>query len=143
MYSMVPFSRRDNSIFRFMDDIENGFFNNNISGVGQFRTDIKEQDGNYLLEAELPGFDKKDIHVEVDGDMLTISASHEEKNDEKDKEGNYIRRERRYGSFSRSFNANGIDLDKITADYKDGVLSLTMPKAAETKPEIRKIEIGG
>ena len=143
MYSLVPFNRREGNIFRYMDDIERSFFNNNISGKGQFRTDISEKDGEYLLEAELPGFDKNDINVEVDGDTLTISATHSEENSEKDKDGNYVRRERRFGSFSRSFNVEGIDTAKIKADYKNGVLSLNLPKAEEIKPETKKIAIGG
>ncbi|MGD9560420.1 MAG: Hsp20/alpha crystallin family protein [Oscillospiraceae bacterium] len=141
MYSLVPFSKRDGNIFRYMDDIERSFFGN-ISGTDQFRCDISEKDGIYLLEAELPGFDKKDIHVDVDDDVITISASHNEESEKKDKDGNYIRRERRYGSFSRSFNAEGVDVDKVKAHYKNGVLSLSMPKAKETVPETRKIEIG-
>ncbi len=143
MYNLIPFSRREGNIFRYMDDIERSFFNNNISGKGQFRCDISEKDGQYLLEAELPGFDKKDISVEVDGDMLTISASHSEEREEKDRQGNYVRRERRFGSFARSFSVEGIDTANIKADYQNGVLSLNLPKAAEVKPETQKITIGG
>lgn len=142
MYSLVPFTRRDSSIFSYLDDMERSFFGS-INGKAQFRCDITEKDGEYLLEAELPGFDKKDISVSVDGELLTISATHSEENDEKDKDGNYVRRERRYGSFSRSFNADGLDTEHIKADYKNGILSLVMPKAKETQPEVKKIEIGG
>ncbi|MDL2327039.1 Hsp20/alpha crystallin family protein [Ruminococcaceae bacterium OttesenSCG-928-A11] len=140
MYSMIPLQRRGGSIFSYMDDIERSFFSN-ISGKDQFRCDISEKDGGYQLQAELPGFDKNDIHVEVDGELLTISATHNEENSEKDENGSYIRRERRYGSFSRSFNAEGIDVDKIQANYKNGVLTLDLPKAKEEVKESRRIEI--
>lgn len=143
MYSLIPFSRREGNIFRYMDDIERSFFNNSISGKDQFRTDISETDSGYLLEAELPGFDRNDISVDVDGDMLTISATHNEESDEKDDQGNYIRRERRYGSFARSFNAEGIDVENIKADYENGVLRLELPKAKLETPQTRKIAIGG
>ena len=143
MYSLIPLSRREDNIFRYMDDIERSFFNNTISGKDQFRTDISETDKGYLLEAELPGFDRNDINVQVDGDMLTISATHNEESGEKDPEGNYIRRERRYGSFSRSFSAEGIDVENISAKYENGVLSLELPKVHEEAPQSRKIAIGG
>ena len=142
MYSLVPFARQGANIFGYLDDIERSFFNNNISGKGQFRCDISEKDGNYLLEAELPGFEKKDIHVDVDGETLTISAAHNEEKTEKDKDGNYVRRERRFGSFSRSFSTEGIDVEHIKADYKNGVLNLSLPKAKELPPKTRSIEIG-
>ena len=125
MYSMIPY--RNSSLFSFMDDLERGF-SNSINGKNNFRCDISEKGDQYMLEAELPGFDKKDIGIELDGDMLTISATHEETNDEKDKAGNYVRRERRYGSFSRSFDIEGIDTQQIKADYKNGILELTLPK---------------
>lgn len=142
MYGMIPFNRRETNLFRFMDDIERNLFNPSISGKDQFRCDISEKDNAYLLSAELPGFDRKDIHVEVDGGMLTISASHNEEHEEKDEAGNFIRRERRYGSFSRSFNAEGIDVDGIKANYENGVLTLDLPKARVAEKQARSIEIG-
>ena len=142
MYTMVPFGRRDANLFGFLDDIEKSMFAP-VNGKGQFRCDISEKDGEYLLEADLPGFNKEDINVEVNGEMLTISATHNEEKSEKDDDGNYIRRERRFGSFSRSFSTEGIDVENIKADYQNGVLKLDMPKAREMKPEVKKIAIGG
>ncbi len=142
MYSLIPFTRREANIFRYMDDIERSFFNNSLSGTAQFRCDISQKDGGYQLEAELPGFEKDDINISVDGDLLTISASNESEESEKDKDGNYVRRERRFGSFSRSFSVDGIDVDAIKADYKSGVLTLDLPKAKASEPETRKIAIG-
>ena len=74
--------------------------------------------------------------------MLTISAKHEEKQDEKDeKSGKYVRRERRYGSYQRSFNLNGVDAKNIQGAYENGVLKLTLPKEQPTVPETHRIEI--
>lgn len=143
MYGIIPGGRREASIFSLLDDIERSFFSPSIQGNAQFRCDISEKDGGYLLEAELPGFDKEDINIDVNDSMLTISATHKEEKDEKDKDGNYIRRERRIGSFSRSFSVDGIDVDSIRADYKNGVLSLALPKAKVVEPEPKKITIGG
>ncbi|MDL2254244.1 Hsp20/alpha crystallin family protein [Ruminococcaceae bacterium OttesenSCG-928-I18] len=144
MLNLIPYTKREANLFSFMDDLERSFFNNAVSGKDQFRCDISEKDGNYKLEAELPGFDKKDIHVELNGDMLTINAEHKSEEEKKDENGRYVRRERRYGSFSRSFDVSGIDVDHIKADYKNGVLELDLPaiKLEEKAPEVRKIEIG-
>lgn len=143
MFSMIPYRKREANLFGFMDDLERSLYSN-VSGDARFRVDISEKDDNYLLEAELPGFDKDDINVQLDGDTLSVSANHESKSEEKDKDGRYVRRERRYGSFTRSFDVTGIDVDKIKADYKNGVLELNLPKvkAEEKAPEARKINIG-
>jgi len=95
--------------------------------------DIVENEGNYTLTAELPGVDKKDLKVTVENDTLTIEA--EKRNShESEKDGHY-HSERSYGKFSRSFKLNGqVDAEKIDAEYKDGVLNLTLPKREEVKP---------
>ena len=95
----------------------------------------------HILDAELPGFSKEDIHAEVRNGYLTIHAEHKSENEEKDEKNNYIRRERSYGSFSRSFDLEGIKSDEITASYKDGVLSLTLPKEETKQTEGRRLEI--
>ena len=141
MYSIVPFGKREANLFRWVDDWENNVLNTAVSGKGQFRCDISEVDGTYALEAELPGFDKEDISVNVDGDTLTISAAHESSEEQKDEGGNFIRRERRFGSFARSFNVEGIDVENIKASYKNGVLNLSMPAQKKSEPEARRIEI--
>ena len=106
-----------------------------------FRTDISETNDAYKLEAELPGFKKEDIKVDIDDDTLTIKAEHSEQNDEQNDAGEYVRRERYYGSYSRSFNVSEIDVDGITAAYENGILTLNMPKKAPVKPESRHLDI--
>ena len=106
-----------------------------------FKTDIKETEGGYLLEADLPGFEKKDINIDLEGDYLTIKAERHSEHEDKDKKNSFVRCERSYGSYSRSFDVTGIDTEKIGAKYENGVLTLTLPKKESTLPAARKLEI--
>lgn len=137
----MPFGYRRVSAynpFRDFEEMSRSFWDNN--NVSAFRTDITEKDGKYILEADLPGFKKEDISVDIDKDCLTITAEH--KSEEKDENADsYIRRERYYGSYTRSFNVKGIDTEAITAAYNDGVLTLTMPKKEPEVPAARRLEI--
>lgn len=144
MLGLAPFERKDFDLFNVMNDFEREFFGDRMHSMmpemtsGKFRTDISETETGYLLEAELPGFKKEDISIDIDHDYLTVSAKREETNDEKNCEGKFIRRERYSGSFSRSFGISGVDPDAITAGYEDGILKVMMPKKSEYK---RKLEI--
>ena len=96
--------------------------------------DIYENDANIVIKAELPGIDKKDISVDVKNRVLTLKG--ERSSDDETKEDNYYRRERGYGRFERVFTLPAeIDLEKIKADYKDGVLKIEIPKPQEKKPQ--------
>jgi HSP20 family protein len=96
--------------------------------------DIIEEENQYHVKAELPGMDKKDIHVDVKNDVLTLRG---ERSEEKTDAGEHCyRRERRFGSFTRAFHLpENVDTKSITADYKDGVLSIAIPKPAQSVPE--------
>ena len=141
MFELMPFGYRRVSAynpFRDFEEMSRSFWDNN--NVCAFRTDITEKDGKYILEADLPGFKKEDISVDIDKDCLTITAEH--KSEEKEENADsYIRRERYYGSYTRSFNVKGIDTEAITAAYNDGVLTLTMPKKEPEVPAARRLEI--
>ena len=141
MFELMPFGYRRVSAynpFRDFEEMSRSFWDNN--NVSAFRTDINEKDGKYVLEADLPGFKKEDISVDIDKDCLTITAEH--KSEEKEENADsYIRRERYYGSYTRSFNVKGIDTEAITAAYNDGVLTLTMPKKEPEVPAARRLEI--
>ena len=93
-----------------------------------FSTDVIEKDGNYILQAELPGFTKEDITIDLKNDVLTIAASHKEEKKEEDKETKYLRRERRESSYSRSFRVANVTPEDIAATYENGVLEVTFPK---------------
>lgn len=128
--------------FRELDMMERAFFGNHEMNAERYiRTDIREKDGAYILEAELPGFDKKDIDIEIEDGCLTISANQKYEHDEKDDNGNFIMRERKMGSFKRTYDTAGIDVDNLKATFENGILTLTMPKLAEIKPEVRRLEI--
>ena len=142
MFELTPFGYRRVSAynpFRELEEMSRSFWND--SELSAFRTDIKKQDGNYVLEAELPGFKKEDINIDIDKDCLTISAEHKSEENEDDKDKGFIRRERYYGSYSRSFNIKGIDADAISASYNDGILTLTMPEKTPEIPAARRLEI--
>lgn len=141
MFGMVPFEYRDRNLFDVFDNFERSFFKNSSVDLPAFRTDIRDTGDKYVLEAELPGFNKEDISLDLKDGILTITAEHSENNDQKDENGSYIRRERRYGSFRRSFDVTGIDENSISAAYNNGVLELSLPKAQQVIPEARKILI--
>ena len=133
----------------FSDDFFRSFFG---SGSESFRVDVKDEGKAYLMEAELPGMKKEDVHVSLEDGVLTLDAAawkkasadmqilvqfNAEKKDEKN--DGYLFRERRCGSFSRSFNVDGIDEKAVTAEYVDGVLKLHLPKAEAEKPARHEI----
>ena len=151
MFELIPFERRANRVatydpFRDLEEFERSVFGGS-SVMGSFRTDVIDTGDSYELEAELPGFKKEDIKLDVENDVLTISAEHsydskdDEKAEEKDDKGDYIRRERYYGSYTRSFDVSAVEVDKIDAEYSVGVLKLTMPKKAALIPASRRLEI--
>lgn len=112
-------------------------------GPGHFvKTDIRETDDAYILEAEIPGFNKENIKIDYDNNVLTLSGVEEYESDEKDKEtGNYIRRERSTQSFSRQFVFQNIKPTEIKATYKDGILMVNLPKETTGESTTRNIEI--
>ncbi len=141
MRGLMPYRRNDvRSIANYFDDFEKAFFGGLPSfGWGTFRTDIVDKGDKFLLKADLPGVTKEDIHLDLDGNELVVRVKHAE--DKEEKSENFVRRERVYGSYCRSFDVTGIDTDKITASYKDGVLELSLPKLAEKTAAGRKIDI--
>lgn len=102
-----------------------------------FRTDIRDMGESYLLFADLPGFCKEDIRLEVTEELLTVRAERKAE----DEDSNFIRRERSCGSYSRSFRLKDIDTEQITAKYENGVLTVTLPKLREEVPATRQIPI--
>lgn len=151
---MFELSRRNNNRnlnsynpFREMEELEKNFFENPFGAffsngdLAEFKTDVADEGDHYLLEADLPGFDKKDIQLDISGDMLTIKAERHSKFEEKDKKDKIVRVERSYGSYSRQFDVSGINTDGINAKYENGVLQLKLPKKEIDKPESRRLEI--
>ncbi len=145
MYSIVPrrgqIVRKGNSYDVF--DVMNSFFNNSFleqaSTTAKMRADIKQTDNEYIIEAEMPGFDKSNIKLELKNNYLTISASKEDDNEEL--EDGYLRRERRTGQVSRSFYVEGINQTDISAKYDNGILEITLPKKQKEEEPENIIEI--
>lgn len=102
------------------------------------RTDIKELDNGFELDIDLPGYKKEDVQAELKDGYLTINASTKKENDEKDKNGKYIRRERYAGTCSRSFFVGEeITQEDIKAKFEDGTLKISVPKK-EAKPAVEE-----
>ena len=147
MYTMIPFrshhnmSRTHDTLPSVFDDrFFRSFFDMSdwMGSETGFRVDIRENDTNYLLEAELPGVDEKNIDLRVENNVLTISAELNEEH--KDERNCYS--ERRYGHVTRSFTLDGIDQDGIVASHKNGILYVTLPKEKpEPRQEARRIAI--
>lgn len=139
MFEMMPFARSMMNPFYDIDKMTRNFFGE--APIRAFSTDIQDNGNSYTLEAELPGFNKEDIAIDIEGDQLTIQAQHKTENDQKDDQGNYLRRERYYGSYSRSFDISQIAADQISASYENGVLKLDLPKKTAAVPASRRLEI--
>lgn len=147
MLGLVPFAKRDisrgNEDFHSLFDIFNEpFFNMPMMNMNSgFKVDVKDNGDAYELIADFPGMKKENINLDYENNYLTISAKTEEGNDEQDDKGNYIRRERHVGSMSRSFYIDNVDETKITAEFKEGMLKIDLPKRTSTVEKTTKIEI--
>ena len=136
MFGITSFERND--LWNSLREFENDFFKS-FGNITHCRTDIKDLGDRFMLECEMPGFNKEDIKIDINNGNLTLSAVRKNENNESNDE--YIRRERIYGSYCRSFNISGIDENSITAEYTNGILSLTLPKKQIQQPEVKRIEI--
>jgi len=133
-----------NGFDRYMDS----FFGDNFLSPSERifnrlpSVDVRETENSYILEAELPGFEEKDILVRLDGSNLTIESKkvEEKKDDENEKSGNYLIRERRVSTFSRSFKLpENADNEGINASFKNGILSMEIKKKAEAQTRLIQI----
>ncbi len=140
----------------FFDDFmnfpfEDRFFSRNPKNGAKhqaavMKTDIRETDGAYTMEVDLPGFTKDEISMKLDKGYLTISASKNTENEEKDEKGKYVRRERYLGNMSRSFFVGEqLTQEDVKAKFENGILNVTIPKVDPEKkvPENKYIAIEG
>lgn len=117
----------------YLDDLFNNLLEKN--DTTKMKCDIYEQEDNFFIEIDAPGFTKDDIQIEVKDGYLTISAVKKEQ-----EEKNYIRRERNYASYERSFSLGNVKEEEITATFKEGILTIKIPKNVEST-HVKKIEI--
>ena len=138
---MIMIPRRNGNGVDIFDEVFNDpFFSEKENKI--MKTDVKEKDGSYILEIDIPGYDKEDIQIELQDGYVTVTAT---KNEEKeDKHAKYLKRERFSGMCSRSYYAGeNITEEDIKANFKNGILTITFPKETEKKIEQKKyIPIG-
>lgn len=127
--------------FNLLDSFDD-FFDDSFAlnkSADYMKTDVREKDGNYVLDMELPGYKKEDIHLALKEGYLNISAETNHANEEKDDRGNIIRRERYSGSCSRSFYVGeNISEEDIQAKFENGELSISIPKKDAKAVEEKK-----
>lgn len=144
MFDLVPFGKRREDVLSqwmksvqdvFEDDLLTPFKGSTLS----FRTDIRENEKAYLVEAELPGLQKENIDIDYAAPYLTIKAVQQQERQEENSGQRVVRKERRYGEYVRRFYVQDIEEDQIQATLKDGILLLTIPK--KQRAEGRRIQI--
>ena len=148
MSGLVPERRDSKGMFFYdpfshLDDLFDGMFGSKeIDLFRNMKTDITEFESHYLAEIELPGFKKENIDISLNDNDLVVTAKRENLRKSKEFEGACVHIERSTGSFSRCFRLVGVDKAKISADYTDGILSITLPKEEAKEPIPKKINIG-
>ena len=137
MFTMIPYRTpmMTRPVNPFDDDFFRPFFGR--PEMNSFRVAVKDEGDHYLLEADMPGFKKEDIHVDLDENLLTIFVDNDETKEEKNENG-FVIHERRTGRMSRAFNVEGINKEGIQAAYQDGVLKLTLPKEQPQPKETKR-----
>ena len=138
---LVP--RNNNLGFSLFDNMFDDMFRDpfftSSNTTKLMKTDIQEKDDKYILDMDLPGYDKEDIKAQLKDGYLTITAQKNTSNVDKDEKGNYIRRERYCGKCSRSFYVgDSIKEEDIKASFNNGILELTFPKEVPQKEEEMK-----
>ena len=144
--TLVKWTPRPMTVFNEVDNMINSVFNHdwNLEPMQSTKwnpaVDVKETDNSFLISADIPGLTKKDINIEVSDDVLSITGERTEDNVEDSDLYHY--RERSKGAFTRSFHLpESVDEKKISANFKDGILSIELPKTKVIEPKSRKIKI--
>jgi HSP20 family protein len=138
MFDLMPYRRHNRGLLNDFDR----FFDSAMMewpGVRGFTVDVQDCGDHFLLEADLPGATKDDVTLTLDGTLLTIHAEQNAETTEEDT--HYIYKERSFGSCSRTFDVSGIKTDEISGKFKDGVLTLTLPKEAPEEDQPTTIDI--
>ena len=153
MFGLVPFTSKNNlakkedAFGRLFDIFNEPFFNSPMtsmqewmSGMGTFNVDVKDNGSSYQLVADLPGIKKEDVFLDYENGYLTIQAKADQEKEEKDEANKYVCRERYCGNVSRSFYIGDIDKETINAEFRDGILTVDMPKVYNIN-KTKQIEI--
>lgn len=148
MFEIVPFNKNNNNLLSKNGDYFNQLFGNlfnddflapSNSIDNAFKVDLKENDNEYIIEADLPGVKKEAVNIEYNNNYITISTKVDDSVEEK--KDTYVRRERHFGEFNRSLYIDNIVSDKIDASFSNGVLNIKLPKLTKDVDKKKKIDI--
>lgn len=147
MFGLIPFvNHNTNEYGGSFSDFLSDFFNDDflaplgtVGGMSKFSADVRETDNEYLVSAELPGVNKEDIALDYDNNNLVIRARRQEVHD--DSRDSYLRKERCYGEFSRSFYLDNVNKEGIRAKFENGELKVILPKQVSTQSNNSSIYI--
>ncbi len=144
MFDLIPFRKDRNFRGLIPDGLWENFFDTGFPAsienpAAGMRVDIREEDDRYLIEADLPGFKKEDIGIQMNDNRITITAEHNE--DFEERGDSYLRRERRSGKLARSFVVDNVKHDGVSAGYENGVLRVFLPKENKQPSKNKKIDI--
>jgi HSP20 family protein len=137
-------NRRNDWFFDGLPSLFDDFFNfpDELKHSWNPSIDIKETEKTFIVEAELPGLDEKELDIKVENDILSIKGEKKEETEEKDKEGKVYFSERKYGAFERCLKLpDVVNQNEISANYKNGILKINLPKDEQKQPPKRKIEV--
>ncbi|MEY8442378.1 Hsp20/alpha crystallin family protein [Lactobacillaceae bacterium 24-114] len=136
---------RRNNFFDNMMNLRNvmkdDLFSDFVPVEDHMKTDVESDDKGYTVKIDMPGFDKKNIHISYSNNVLTVTGDRDTFDDHDDKEGHILHSERLYGQMSRQYRLPGVNRKEIKAKYNDGVLTISLPKIQEESDDNSRIEI--
>ena len=136
--------RRNNlfdNLMNMRDWMNDDFFSDLTPVADHMKTDVAENDKGYTVKIDMPGFDKKDIHINYANNILSVTGHRDTFADDSDKDGNVLHTERRYGQMSRQYRLPDVDRDAVKAQYTNGVLTLNLPKLQASDENDTRIDI--
>ncbi|MDM8266983.1 Hsp20/alpha crystallin family protein [Limosilactobacillus pontis] len=129
------------NLMNMRDWMNDDFFSDLTPAADHMKTDVAEDDKAYQVKIDMPGFDKKDIHINYANNILSVTGHRDTFSDESDKKGNILHSERRYGQMSRQYRLPDVDRSKVSAHYENGVLTLDLPKKQASDENDSRIDI--
>ena len=129
------------NLMNMRDWMNDDFFSDLTPAADHMKTDVAEDDKAYQVKIDMPGFDKKDIHINYANNILSVTGHRDTFSDESDKKGNILHSERRYGQMSRQYRLPDGDRSKVSAHYENGVLTLDLPKMQASDENDSRIDI--
>ena len=129
------------NLMNMRDWMNDDFFSDLTPAADHMKTDVAEDDKAYQVKIDMPGFDKKDIHINYANNILSVTGHRDTFSDESDKKGNILHSERRYGQMSRQYRLPDVDRSKVSAHYENGVLTLDLLKMQASDENDSRIDI--